>query len=67
MLFKMEDKSVIIYFSATGNSKYVASKVAEATKDYIKSITDITDRITLQQGESLGIVIPRLLRRWGSC
>ena len=58
MLFKMEDKGVIIYFSATGNSKYVASKVAEATKDYIKSITDITDRITLQQGESLGIVIP---------
>lgn len=54
----MEDKSVIIYFSATGNSKYVASKVAEATNDYINSITDIIGNISLQQGERLGIVIP---------
>lgn len=50
-------KSMIVYFSATRNSKYVATKVAEATNDYNKSITDITDRIVLQQGESLGIVI----------
>lgn len=49
---------MIIYFSATGNSKYVASKVAEATNDSIKSITDIADIISLQQNESLGIVIP---------
>ena len=51
-------ESMIIYFSATGNSKYVASQVAEATKDDIKSITDIDGSIRLQQGESLGIVIP---------
>ena len=49
---------MIIYFSATGNSKYVASKVAEATNDYINSITDIIGNISLQQGERLGIVIP---------
>ena len=51
-------ESMIIYFSATGNSKYVASQVAEATKDDINSITDIDGSIRLQQGESLGIVIP---------
>lgn len=49
---------MIIYFSATGNSKYVASKVAEATNDNIKSITEIVGSISLQQGEPLGIVIP---------
>lgn len=45
-------------FSATGNSKYVASKVAKATNDSIKSITEITGSITLHKGEALGIVIP---------
>ena len=49
---------MIIYFSATGNSKYVATKVAKATNDSIKSITEITGNITLHKGETLGIVIP---------
>lgn len=49
---------MIIYFSATGNSKYIASKVAEATNDNIKSITEINKHIELQAGEALGIVIP---------
>lgn len=49
---------MILYFSATGNSKYVATQVAVATNDSVKSITDITDNICLQPGESLGIVIP---------
>lgn len=49
---------MIIYFSATGNSKFVASQVAEATDDNIISITEITEKLHLQPGESLGIVIP---------
>ena len=49
---------MIIYFSATGNSKYVAINVAEATGDIAKSITDITKMISLQPNETLGIVIP---------
>ena len=49
---------MIIYFSATGNGKYVASQVAEATKDNAISITELDGSIHLQQGEALGIVIP---------
>ena len=54
----MKGKSMIIYFSGTGNSKYMASKVAEATNDKIISIIDVPQNITLQQGESLGFVFP---------
>ena len=49
---------MVLYFSATGNSKYVASQVAGATNDNIKSITEIAESVHLQSGESLGIVIP---------
>ena len=49
---------MVIYFSATGNSKYVASQVAAVNNDNIKSITEINECIHLQQNESLGIVIP---------
>ena len=49
---------MIIYFSGTGNSKYVASQVAEATEDKIYSITELTHKIRLQSGDALGIVIP---------
>ena len=49
---------MIIYFSATGNSKYVASQVATAINDTIKSITEIDENIIIHPGESLGIVLP---------
>lgn len=49
---------MVIYFSGTGNSKSVAMQMAKATKDNVKSITDMDGTIKLQQGESLGIVIP---------
>ena len=49
---------MVIYFSATGNSKYVASQVAAVMDDNIKSITEIDSHIRIQSGESLGIVIP---------
>ena len=49
---------MVIYFSATGNSKHVASQVSAAINDNIISITEITECIHIQQNESLGIVIP---------
>jgi NAD-dependent dihydropyrimidine dehydrogenase PreA subunit/flavodoxin len=53
---------LIFYFSATGNSKYVAMKIAEGTDDKISAITDCTKdtevNITLSEGETLGIISP---------
>ncbi len=55
---------MILYFSATGNSKYVASRIAEATHDEIVAITDcITDNRFLFEDERIGIVTPTYF--WG--
>ncbi len=53
---------MIIYFSATGNSKYVANKIATEIKDTAVSLTDISS-IILNKNEPLGIVFP--VYYWG--
>ena len=51
---------MIIYFSATGNSKHAAIRIAEGTSDRAVSIEDMDDRaeIRLEDGENFGIVAP---------
>ena len=49
---------MILYFSATGNSKYVAERIAKATEDITVSIENKGATITLKPGECLGIVTP---------
>jgi len=53
---------MILYFSATGNSKYVAEKIAAAAGDQACSIREDlqsgNDSHSLQPGEPLGIVSP---------
>ncbi len=54
---------MILYFSATGNCAYVAQKIAEETGDTPLSMTKVEGKITLQEGESLGFVLPTYF--WG--
>ena len=49
---------MIIYFSGTGNSKHVAQKIAEATKDKYESIENLGTHINLADNENLGIITP---------
>lgn len=51
---------MIIYFSATGNSKYVAKRIAEATNDFTRSIAtfEYGEFIELKKDKMLGIVCP---------
>ncbi len=51
---------MIVYFSATGNSKYVAHKIAEATDDWARPIEDLMHEkfIEVKSGDKLGIVCP---------
>lgn len=49
---------MILYFSATGNCKYVAQRIAEATDDVAVSIEDAEPAVTLKSGERFGIVTP---------
>lgn len=53
---------MIIYFSATGNCKYVATRISKRTKDKIKSIIQLNKNndynIQLGENENLGIIIP---------
>ena len=53
---------MILYFSGTGNSKYVASRIKDATDDEIFSIEDCIKvnnyKFSLDEGESLGIICP---------
>ena len=58
---------MIIYFSATGNNKYLAKKIAENTDENIISIVkcvkeNIVD-IKIPENESLGIIVPTYF--WG--
>lgn len=53
---------MIIYFSATGNSKYVAERIARELNDTAISIIDCIETetydFTLSDGEKIGIVSP---------
>ena len=58
---------MIFYFSATGNCKYVAMRLAEATHDRTISITDCMKAqqfdFTTENGENIGFVTPTYF--WG--
>ena len=49
---------MIYYFSATGNSKYVAERIAGACKDKVYSIVGCNPNVALGPNEMLGIVTP---------
>ncbi len=49
---------MIIYFSATGNCKHVANKIAQSLSDKSRSIEEISPEIQLSEGEVFGIVTP---------
>lgn len=49
---------MILYFSATGNCKHVAKRIAKATGDKAVSIEGLDPHITLADGEALGFVSP---------
>ena len=49
---------MIIYYSATGNCKYVANEIADKTRDIAVSMIGHDYSIYLKKGESLGIVVP---------
>lgn len=62
---------MIFYFSATGNSKYVAERIAKECHDMSQSIERHDGRIHLVKGEILGFVspvyfweLPLLMRRF---
>lgn len=49
---------MILYFSATGNSKFVAEKIANSIGDKAFSIEDSLGEIFIKKGEYLGFVTP---------
>ena len=49
---------MIAYFSGTGNSKYVAQRIAEAIGDEAVTIEGLNPEIALADGEVFGIVTP---------
>jgi len=53
---------MIFYFTATGNSKYIADKIAAETGDRLINIADCVQAVdfvfTLTDGESVGFVVP---------
>lgn len=62
---------MICYFSATGNCKYVAQRIADALDDKAVSIEEQKPEIILADGESLGIItptywweLPPIMREW---
>lgn len=58
---------MIVFFSATGNNKYIAERIASVTGDVTVSITDCVRaeryELTLKENESLGLVFPTYF--WG--
>ena len=50
---------MIIYYSATGNCKYVAKKIADKTRDIAVSMIGHDYSIYLKKGESLGLIAKR--------
>ena len=65
---------MILYFSGTGNSKYVAKRIADALGDEIVNLNariKASDTSPIETGERLVIVtptyawrIPRIVRDW---
>lgn len=62
---------MIVYFSATGNSKYVAERIAQVIGDTAVSIEQQEPVISVRQGEVFGIVtptywwqLPPIMREW---
>ena len=53
---------MIFYFSATGNNKYVATRIAEVTGDQLYAIPECFNKgeftFTLSENENFGLVIP---------
>ena len=49
---------MILYFSGTGNCKYVAEQIAAAVGGTAVSVEDSDGKITLKKGEIFGIVFP---------
>lgn len=49
---------MIFYFSATGNSKHVAERLASALHETSMSIESAGTDIVLKEGEHLGLVTP---------
>ena len=49
---------MIYYFSATGNSQHVATRIAEALGTQAQSIETADATITLADSEPLGFVTP---------
>lgn len=50
--------TMILYFSATGNSRYVAERIADAVNEKAISIEGLKPVIDLEENEMLGIVTP---------
>ena len=53
---------MILYFSGTGNCKYVAEQIASAVGDTAVSVENRDGKIALKKGEVLGIVFPTHLK-----
>lgn len=53
---------MILYFSATGNNKYVAERLSHATNDNMVSLRDLVKanakEIIVKNGENFGVVMP---------
>lgn len=53
---------MVLYFSGTGNSRYIAEKIAEGTNDRIISIAECINKneytLTLKEHEKIGFVYP---------
>lgn len=54
---------MIIYFSGTGNSRYVAEALAKQLNERCISIEQTTPSLAVQPGESIGLVFP--VYAWG--
>ncbi len=64
---------MVLYFSGTGNSKYIAKRIAEITNDSIYSINDAIKSNTIFNGEDNKIIfsvptyawrIPKIVKDW---
>ncbi|MCR5606051.1 MAG: hypothetical protein K6F69_04450 [Treponema sp.] len=53
---------MIIYFSATGNNKYVAQELSQATKEELiplkKLVKNKTYSLTIKENEDFGVIMP---------
>ncbi|EJW95440.1 4Fe-4S ferredoxin iron-sulfur binding domain-containing protein, partial [gut metagenome] len=54
---------MILYFSATGNSRYIAELLAERLEDAAFDLSESDSEFLLNEGESIGFVFP--VHSWG--